>query len=265
MVFYLFLPLAITEAAEPLRGPELKFQGWTEKDNENSDAPRWARERSFNADIPIPVPLWIAMPYATLRLSDRETAGDPHYLSDHKLGLGLLHHAAEGDPAWRLDIIRGGPPNSRPSLRSRFIASLIKPFPWLRIRPSDNVVSWLGLNYLTRPSATSLVIPELAWYRKGSEGFVIDLLAPKHFFMGVSGQMFGIHAGVEQDWSHWEPQGTSNMEAQWTLQRLARLKMTVSAVTEWILSTSLLYSLDLPSSHKKWGGELAIQWNPVSN
>ena len=269
----LFLQPGTTAASEPLRGPEVGGQLWravssssdsssTNGSESNSlSKKQLVKNRFFNADIPLPVPLWIAMPFSTIRLRDRSVETTPAYFSDNKIGLGLLHHAAEGDPAWRLDVARGGPINATPSVRTRLIASLIKPFPWLRIRPSDNVYSWVGLNYVSRPDERALLIPEFAWYREGYEGLVIDLVAPKHLFFGFRNAKLGFLIGMEQDWVNWRTNDSSE-KSSWTIQRLARAKLILAPDSEYVFSGSLLHDMAFTNDVDNMGVEIALQWVP---
>ena len=75
-------------ASEPLRGPEVGIQGWLEHEDENRNTNRVVKIRHLDADLPIPVPLWIAMPFATLRLKDRIVDTQPKYLTHHSLVSG---------------------------------------------------------------------------------------------------------------------------------------------------------------------------------
>lgn len=263
-------------ASEPLRGPESGLRWWLQKSSKalpkdspvadftNDSQPQiMKRDRFLDADIPIPMPLWVGMPFATLRIKDRIESTSSRYLSDHKIGIGLLHHAAEGDPSWRIELTRQGPINKRPSVLTRAITSLIKPFPWLRIRASDNIQSWVGVNYVSRQMAKELFIPEFAWIREGQDGFLIDLIAPKHLFLGLRSSRFGMAVGLEQDWEHWSANHQSTEKETWDLRRRTKLKLAVYPSHQVELNTSISRDIAGQQDQQELGVEVALKWSPT--
>lgn len=268
--------------AEPLKGPEFAHTTWLQKSEgtENSTASAknekkisTIRHRRLTSDLPIPLALWVAMPFVSLKLEDFFVAG--RYLVDQSVGLGLLHHAAEGDPAWRVEFYRVGAWTTRPVTRSRALFNLVKYFPAFRLRPSDTTFSWLGLNSLTLSNGKTIFIPELAWTRDGPDGLSVDLNLPQHFFLGYKGPTLGMLLGVEQHLRMLqETIGRNALDC--FISRHARFKLIINIQTEnagtFSLGASLLQELEsmslssddkplIPSKHSL-GGELSLRWTP---
>jgi hypothetical protein len=182
------------------------------------------------------------------------------FAQDERFGIGFLHHAAEGDPAWRAEFSRLGKLNGQPALNTRLIANLIKPFPGLKLRPSDQVLSWIGMNYLHREYDHSpLIIPEFSWYRQGSEGLVIDINAPRHIYIGLSGGIFAATVGLEQAWLHW--QGPSQ-QSSWVLRRTSRANIALTPISDWTLTMGVIHDLKSEQLKDHLGFELSLRWAP---
>jgi hypothetical protein len=228
---------AALEAAEPLRGPEVTYAVWQQNSEPELTGHQsgltlknksLTRQRTLNLDIPIPVALWIAMPFMTVRYLDRTNA--QVFASEQKYGVGLLHHAAEGEPAWRLDLERVGAIQAKPAHHTRFIVNLVKFLPSLRLRPSDTTFSWTGLNVFWKAGHKALVIPEVGWTRRGPDGLYVDLIVPKHAFIGFRGSILEITTGVEQELRHIKPVAKETSDS-WFIERQARLTLGAKYVT----------------------------------
>jgi len=273
---------AALEAAEPLRGPEVTYAVWQQNSEPELTANQsgltsknksLTRQRTLNLDIPIPVAFWIAMPFMTVRYLDRTNA--QVFASEQKYGVGLLHHAAEGDPAWRLDVERVGAIQATPAHHTRFIVNLVKYLPSLRLRPSDTTFSWSGLNVFWKAGHKALIIPEVGWTRRGPDGLYVDLIVPKHAFLGFRGSILEITAGVEQALRHIKPLAKETSDA-WVIERQARLILGAKYVTadcgELIFGFSTIKGLahlaklegHQTGSGKDYplGFEVSMQWVP---
>ena len=269
-------------AAEALRGPQVGWATWrmdhSQQEDQSPDQTRRnsspEQQRHLYLDIPIPVALWLAMPFATVRYEDQLVSGN--FRSDPRYGIGLLHHAAEGDPAWRLDLTRIGPWNKQPSINARYLFNLVKTMPALRLRPSDTTYSWLGVNVLKLPvSGRTLLIPEIAWSRIGTDGLAIDILAPQHIYLGYRGRVFGVMAGVQQLYRLWQFNDRRTTD-DGVFETRAKLSTFFAFATEfsgsYLVTTSVLEEInsrpantsnhpDLPNRHQR-GLELSVQWIP---
>lgn len=268
--------------AEPLKGPEFAHTTWLQKSKgtenstdsvKNEKKSITIRHRRLTSDVPIPLALWVAMPFVSL--NHEEFFAEGRYLVDQRTGVGLLHHAAEGDPAWRVEFYRLGTWTTKPVTRSRALFNLVKYFPAFRLRPSDTTFSWLGLNSLTLSDGKTIFIPELAWTRDGPDGLSVDLNLPQHFFLGYKGPIFGMILGVEQ-----QPRILQETIGRNTLDcyisRRARFKLILNIQTEnsgvFSLGASVLEELEsmrlttddkllVPNTHSL-GGELSLRWTP---
>ena len=274
------------EAVEPLKGPEVGIallQQTTQSAQVNSNLTKtnhsYARQRRLDVDIPIPVALWIAMPFANLHYLDRAGDADFNFQSDQRYGVGLLHHAAEGDPAWRFEINRTGALYESPGAWTRFIFNLAKRIPALKLRPSDQTLSWIGINAISANQQNTLWIPEIAWSRTGPDGLTIDLLAPQRLFIGYRGPVLGVLAGAEQMLRNWSPKESSAYslpKKHIKIERQAKLKALYSlrdpSDTEFLISASIFKYLtdsdidnsanSVTHSTSALGAEISVQWIP---
>ncbi len=246
-------------AAEPLAGPIVGSRWWKIPREAGNPNDVQTQERLIEADIPVPIKAGIAMPFLTLRYRERRAPKSANLSQDQRFGVGFLHHAAEGDPAWRADFIRFGRTDLSPSFNSRLIANLIKPFPWMKLRPSDNILSWVGINYLTRSHSRPLIIPELSWYRQGAEGLIIDINAPRHFHVGLNAGLFTFKVGAEQEWLHWQ---NENTEDSWILRRLSRVSLAFTPTPNWMLTSGVLHDLKSENIRENIGIEISLRWIP---
>ena len=267
--------------AEPLKGPEFAYTGWRRNfaraeavdDSKKNTRAVTTIQRRLSADIPIPLALWVVMPFASLDHEDLVVDGK--YLVDQRAGIGVLHHAAEGDPAWRIEVQRLGVWTTRPTVRSRAIFNLVKHFPSLRLRPSDTTFAWLGLNSLTLTNGQTMFIPELAWTRDGPDGLSVDLNVPQHFFLGYKGPLFGLTIGIEQRLRLLQESiGRTVLDP--ILARQARLKLIFNLQTgnsgAFLIGASLLEELEsmrissdkktVIPSNRSLGSELSLSWIP---
>ena len=273
--------LGTVYAAEPLRGPEASFMWWRENlkiaaaeaSHTETDNYKAVSQRTLSVDIPVPIALWVAMPFFTIRYADRNSSTG--FVSDQRYGIGMLHHAAEGDPAWRLDFSRIGTLRGKAATRSRLILNLVKPFPRLRLRPSDTTFSWIAINALSMPGKKPLWIPEIAWSRKGSDGLIVDLLAPEHLYLGYRGDTAGVIAGVAQTLRNWRRSETPSA-GDWEFERIAKLTLTFAnnsdQVGEILVGLGALKNLDTTKTPSKnastgivnstLGTELTLSWIP---
>lgn len=236
-IIILGISSAALEAAEPLRGPEFTYAVWQQNSEpkttvtQSGSTPKnksLTNQRTLKLDVPVPVALWIAMPFVTARYLDRTNTHG--FGSEQKYGVGFLHHAAEGDPAWRLDVERLGHIRVQPAQHVRFIVNLVKQLPSLRLRPSDTTLSWTGLNVFWKPRHKTLLVPELAWTRGGPDGLYVDLVLPKHAFLGFRGNVFEITAGLEQELRNLQDNHSDNSN-DWFIERLARLTFAAKYIT----------------------------------
>ncbi len=269
-------------ASEPLRGPEL---GWTSWRNISEDTPstganasqrseRIERERRLIVDVPIPVALWMTMPFLTVRYEDHMAVD--FFRADQRFGIGLLHHAAEGEPAWRIDLNRIGTWNHKPAIHARTLFNLVKAAPALRLRPSDTTYSWVGINVLKLPeSGKTLFIPELAWSRLGNDGLAIDIMVPQHIYLGYRRRVFGVMTGVQQFYRLWQlTDGKGSDDG--VFQSRAKISFLYTLSTEssgsYLLTSSLLQDMEsklITTSNEatsikrqRRGAEISIQWIP---
>jgi hypothetical protein len=162
---------------------------------------------------------------------------------------------------------------------TRFIFNLAKRIPALKLRPSDQTLSWIGINAISGNEQNTLWIPEIAWSRTGPDGLTVDLLAPQRLFIGYRGPVFGVLAGAEQMLRNWSPKDSS---ANWPskkhikIERQAKLKALYSlrdpSDTEFLISASIFKHLtdsDRDSSAASAahdtsavGAEISLQWIP---
>jgi hypothetical protein len=203
-----------------------------------------------------------AMPFATIRYRDLDSSAAPRYQADQLVGLGLMHHSTEGDPAWRLDVARGGTWSTSPSLWTRAIFNIAKPFGWIKPRPSDTVFSWFGVNTIHKNATKTLIIPELAWTREGADGLAVDLVAPRHLHIGLRKSRFGVMAGIEQSLTSYSTSSGEEQTAGWTLRRLTRIKCLAALSNEFLATVSALKPWGAGSDSKAVGAEVSLQWNP---
>ena len=271
LIAILFIPplvgLLLTQSTpaysvEPLSGPEIGQSWWTGSSDSASTDKTTSHERHANIDIPIPTAIGVTMPFATFRYIDRDSSKSPRYDADQQVGIGLMHHSAEGDPAWRFDAARGGVWAAAPSLWTRAIVNLAKPFSWIKPRPSDTVFSWLGVNILQKRGNKNLIIPEFAWIREGADGLAVDLIAPRHFLIGFRNSRFGLMAGAEQSLISYSTSAGEEQTADWTIRRLTRIKFLAALSDEFFASISALKPYGQGSDHKAVGAEVSLRWNP---
>jgi hypothetical protein len=251
---------------EPLQGPVVGYKTVkTVYATPNATRETETRERFANLDIPIPVALGSTMPFALIRHLDSISAEVPHdYKSDDRVGLGLLHHAAEGEPEFRAEISRVGRTRYTAYTWSRALMNTGKFLPWLRLDSSDDLRSWLGLNYLSKWESSGLLIPEFAWQRNARDGTVIDLIAPRHLIIGLKGSVFGVFAGARQNLIRWSDQPVSAKGRAWILQRESLLKCDWYITDEFILNAELTRDLEKSSDTHASGMGIALQWIPHS-
>ena len=281
-IIILFFCSPKISASEPLRGPELGWYTWRPDSSPGADGAvagseksgRLGKEHRLSVDAPIPVALWLAMPFFTMRYEDQLTTNV--FKTDQRFGVGFLHHAAEGEPAWRLDMVRLGNWANKPGLHARCQFNLIKSVPTLRLRASDTAYSWLGLSALKLPnSAKTIFIPELSWSRLGTDGLAIDILAPQHIYLGYRGKSFGFMTGVQQIYRLWQPSdGRSDDDGAFQTQSKVSLLYTfetessgsyvlTSTFLNEIASNMITTSENTPNKYgKRRGVEISIQWIP---
>ena len=269
-------------ASEPLRGPELGWTSWRNISedtastgaNASQTSELMERERRLVVDVPIPVALWMTMPFFTVRYEDQMTADI--FQADQRFGLGLLHHAAEGEPAWRIDLNRIGTWNHKPAIHARTLFNLVKAAPALRLRPSDTTYSWVGINVLKLPeSGKTLFIPELAWSRLGTDGLAIDIIVPQHIFLGYRGRVFGVMTGVQQFYRLWQLTAGGDID-DGAFESRAKISFLYTLSTEssgsYLLTSSLLQDMEsklitaskesTSIKRQRRGAEISIQWIP---
>lgn len=280
IIIYLYsCPLA---AAEPLQGPEFRWSIWNNdhpggQPNSSGDTSthvKVTKRRSVSIDAPIPIALWQTMPFLKTEYGDQ--LSDSVFQAEQRLGFGLLHHAAEGEPAWRFELIRLGLWGHQPGIQGRYIFNLVKYFPTLRLRPSDLTYSWLGLNTIRLPkSGTVLVIPELVWSRLGTDGLWIDLQLPQQINFGYRGRNLGLVVGVQQHYRLWQLTHRSMID-DGSLERLAKVTLMITIPTNdyghYLISSSIMETLDRFAVDKnnnsdgtryaKRGAELSLKWVP---
>ena len=226
----------------------------------------------------MPVRFFFAMPFATIRYNDLIT--DAEFVSDQRLGVGLIHHPAEGDPAWRLDAARVGTANEIPAVTGKFSINLVKLFPWLKLRPSDNVTSWAGVHYAHLPDDQSpgplknksVWIPEFAWIRDSGDGLAVDIVAPRHMYLGIRGHFAAVMAGADQDIRRWAASDAASRArlspkeninhpvSSWRMERDWRLKFLVFPSDDLRISASI--ARDMDPDYNRAGTELSIMWIP---
>lgn len=269
-----------THAAEPLSGPVVGQTWWKVEGPNNSYSSNSStsnthtaiiKQRQLALDIPVPVNLAIAMPFVLLRHMDRSTTWIPRYSDSQELALGLLHHPAEGEPAWRVEASRLGAFRNSPLLKIRTIGSLSKPFPGLKLRPSDSLFSWIGFSYFSGKNYRSQLIPEIAWKRIGQDGLLIDFHVPKHFFLGFKFPKFGVTLGAEQDIKplHLQPLDPTlntpigqNELMKFRIERFMRLQGVLNPAETCIVNFSVIRSLQPGMESAPMGLEIAAQWVP---
>jgi hypothetical protein len=253
-------------AIEPLRGPEIG-QDWRRNPDPNDDEELYGKsiERRADADIPVPMAIGASMPFLTVRYRDHVRPHlDPAFVSDQKFGLGLLHHAAEGDPEWRLDVARVGSMASQPAVWGRALFNIGKSFPWLKLDHSDELTSWIGLNAVADDRRKTLWFPEMAWIRVARDGTVIDLAAPGRFFLGLRGTVFGVFAGAEQQLLRWTNAHKSAQSTRWLLRRESVLKIEWYLRDEYKLTMRLARELSQTSDTAATAAGVSLMWIPNS-
>ena len=249
-------------STEPLHGPEVGDIAWAAKSGSTADHSGVVNERFASLDVPIPAALPIGMPFATLRYRDRTSPNNPHFAVEQHLGVGLIHHPGEGDPAWRLDVDHVGLWSVEGASWTRFIVNLVKPYPWLKLSPSDTMSSWIGLHAIKSGNKPIRWIPEFAWSRQDHNGVVIDLIAPKHIFFGYRGPVFGLLLGAEQSLLRWTGADRNFRDGKWTIERQFRVKLVASPSPSVVFCASLLQKIDLPDDDPGLGVGLSAQWIP---
>lgn len=269
-------------AAEPLQGPEVSWSIWNNDhagaqpnlpDNSSTQA-KVTKRRTLSIDVPIPIALWQTMPFLKTEYGD-QLSGNV-FQAEQRLGFGLLHHAAEGEPAWRIELIRLGLWGHQPGIQGRYIFNLVKYLPMLRLRPSDMTYSWLGLNTIRLPkSGELLVIPELAWSRLGTDGLWIDLKLPQHINFGYRGRNLGLVGGVQQHYRLWQLTHRSMID-DGSFERLVKITLLITIPTNdyghYLIGSSILETFDRFAVDKnnkseagryaKRGAELSLKWVP---
>jgi hypothetical protein len=253
-------------AIEPLRGPEVG-QDWRRNPDADDEREPYGKsiERTLSADVPIPVAIGASMPFVTLRYRDHVRAHlEPTFVSDQKYGLGLLHHADEGDPAWRIEAIRVGSAASTPGLWGRVILNLGKAYPWLKLDHTDDLTAWIGINAVGDDRRKALWFPEFAWIRVARDGTVIDLAAPGRFFLGLRGSVFGILAGAEQQLIRWTDSHKNPAMTTWFLRRESVLKMEWYLRDEFKLTLRLARELNQTSAVAATSAGVFLMWVPNS-
>lgn len=152
--------------------------------------------QEIDAQIPIPQKLFFAMPYLDLsgwHMSTREQEGSstPDSFQQGRLGIGLLHHADEGAPAWKIGISYGAGSakindQAQSSSRQnrygdlRLDLNLEKWIPSLRPQLTDRVFAWIGFKVVSSLDRDMgpLMLPELGW-EFSRERFSLRLVVPK--------------------------------------------------------------------------------------
>ena len=185
-------------------------------------------------------------------------------MSNQKFGLGFLHHAAEGDPEWRLEMARVGSAASKPALWGRMLLNIGKAYPWLKLDHSDELTSWIGFNAVGDDRRKTLWFPEFAWIRVARDGTVIDLAAPGRFFLGFRGTVFGVFAGAEQQLIRWTNAHKSDQPTRWLLRRESILKIEWYLRDEYKLTARLARELGQTSDVAATAAGLSLMWIPNS-
>ena len=256
-LLFLYMVSSMAGAVEPLAGPVVGTRRWR---TTTADVNTYhvTDERFIQADIPIPVRAGMSMPFATLRYLDNIDDNSRTLARDQRLGIGFLHHSSEGDPAWRIDIARLGQFDAKPAAVTRLTANLLKPLPWLRLRPSDYARSWAGIYYVNRFSKAPLIIPEISWYRLGADGLLIDLQAPKQFLIGLENESLSFKFGTTQEWLNLTSKGIDS----WILRRYASAIFSVNPTPKFTVTTSLHHDLKSTEFSDSIGAEISLRWNP---
>jgi hypothetical protein len=263
-VLLLLVSVRSAMAIEPLRGPEVG-QDWRRNPDENDDqeTPGKSRERYLKADIPIPMALGPGMPFLTMRYRDHVNTDQlPTFVSDQKIGVGMLHHAAEGDPAWRAEVSRVGSFSSQPATWSRCLFNLAKTYPSLKLEAADELASWIGVNAVSDDRGKTLWFPEFAWIRAAHDGTVIDFAAPGRFFIGLRGTVFGVFAGAEQQLLRWTDSHKSNQTTRWILRRESALKIQWFIRDEYTLTARIAREMNKTSNLDETSAGISMQWIP---
>lgn len=249
-------------SVESLHGPELGEALWMTTSKQTPSDTAVHKERFANIDIPVPLALPLGMPFATIQY--RDTTGSPtrRFAADQRVGLGFLHHPGEGDPAWRVDVSRSGLWSVQGALWARLIVNLLKPYPWLKLRPSDTVNSWIGVHGIDTGHKKIRLIPEFAWISQDNRGLTIDLLAPQHLFLGYQGPIFGLVLGPEQSLRHWTTHRSDGNDDFWIVQQQLRAKASLALSPSFIFCISGLRAISQAVTKPAVGAELSMRWIP---
>ena len=249
-------------SVESLQGPEFGEALWVTHSEQTPNDTVTHTQRFANIDAPIPAPIPGAMPFATFRYHDNIGPGRRRFLADQRIGLGFLHHAAEGDPAWRVDVSRSGLWSVRGDLWARFIVNLVKPYPWFKLRASDAVSSWVGIHGIANGKKNIRWIPEFAWIRQDNNGLILDLLAPQHVFFGFRGPILGLLIGPEQTLHRWTARAHGENYDEWAVQQQFRAKVSVAVSPSFVFYTSALREISQSAKNPALGAEVSLQWIP---
>ena len=141
----------------------------------------------LTTEAPIPVPLVIAMPYLGINArlhSDTDLDNTKTQRQNFQIGAGILHHASEGAPLWKLEVGRLGGFEQQGLPYSEGSFNLEKIFPALRPHNSDKLEAWIGAFSVAGPRQKLITLPELGWNWTGSEHWYIDFIAPRRLKIG---------------------------------------------------------------------------------
>ncbi|MCX6126550.1 MAG: hypothetical protein NTV34_17595 [Proteobacteria bacterium] len=142
---------------------------------------------ALTAEAPIPVSLVIAMPYigidATLS-SEIDVDNTKTQRQSFQIGAGMLHHASEGAPLWKLETGRMGSFEQQGLLYGKGSLNLEKLFPALRPHNSDKLEAWIGGFSVVGPFHKLIALPEIGWKWTGSEHWYLDFIGPRRLKIG---------------------------------------------------------------------------------
>lgn len=136
-----------------------------------------------NADIeaPVPVALGPGMPYIHVLSYMKQTKGTDDSLgtqTDLQLTVGMLHHANEGAPWWKLESGRLGCLSCQGYWLNRGAFNLEKAFPVLRPNNSDKLDAWIGLSTVTGHKFKTFFLPEIGWKLTSTDHWLFEFNAP---------------------------------------------------------------------------------------